>query len=380
MAEQARIFLVWLAVFLFPLLLIGTVFYCVLSRPLKRNEQTRLFLDLLLHATKSKKPLETWIIEISRTQDKSMGIGFHLLAAYIEEGESFAAAIKKTPWFLPGPVRGMLLAGIEIGKLPAAVSGAKAFLQTSVSKAQGAFHYVVALTLCLLPLFFLSPIFIKIFVIPKLIAISADMETSFPPQLQTIVSLFPWSIALQAGLVTLAFLFGFFYLEAHRRILWLDRWFGSFADRLNMSIPWKRKRSIRSFSTILCLLLDAKVHETQALEMAGEFSGNRVLKRSGRRMAERIRAGNPLPEALESLSTRSDFKWRFSVAARTQEGFAASLAGWHEALEAEAFRSEQGTAQILSSLMIICLGAIVFVIVSSVFLLLNHILERAVLW
>src|SRR5690348_6147551 len=62
------------------------VIYFLLTLPLRRNERVRLFLDLLELGLKAGRTPETAITEVAASQDRALGVRFHLLAAYLKEG------------------------------------------------------------------------------------------------------------------------------------------------------------------------------------------------------------------------------------------------------------------------------------------------------
>ena len=85
--------------------------------PMRRAERACLFLDLLEGALKRGQSVEAMILSIAESRDRTLGVRFHLLAAHIEGGLRFAAALEKVPRFLPSQISAMLRVGEKLGDL-----------------------------------------------------------------------------------------------------------------------------------------------------------------------------------------------------------------------------------------------------------------------
>ena len=83
------LFLVWAASILGSISLIHFFF----SLPMRRAERARLFLDLVEGALKRGQSIEEMILSIAQSRDRTVGVRFHLLAAHIESGLRFVAAL-----------------------------------------------------------------------------------------------------------------------------------------------------------------------------------------------------------------------------------------------------------------------------------------------
>ena len=80
----ATLIVVVLAVlwWIFPLM------HLALTLPMRRAERARLFLDQVDFAIKQGRPVEETLISLSQSRDMSMGVRFHLVVAWLEQGLS----------------------------------------------------------------------------------------------------------------------------------------------------------------------------------------------------------------------------------------------------------------------------------------------------
>ena len=81
---------------------------------MRARTRARFFLDLVETGLQEGRNLEQTLIAISHTRDLSVGVRFHLLAAYLEKGLLLEEAFEKVPQFLPAQVNAMLKVGAEI--------------------------------------------------------------------------------------------------------------------------------------------------------------------------------------------------------------------------------------------------------------------------
>ena len=110
---------------------IGLAIFCedspsvdlLLTLPMRRAERARLFLDLFESSTQSGAPVEESLISIAHSRDLSMGVRFHLVAAWLEEGLGLGEALAKVPRFLPPQITAML-AGQKFGDIKKVLPGA----------------------------------------------------------------------------------------------------------------------------------------------------------------------------------------------------------------------------------------------------------------
>lgn len=106
-------FLVWIDL---ALCLIFLAHY-LLTLPMRRSERARLFLEIIEAAINQGRPVEETLISVSHSGDLSLGVRFHLVAAWLERNFSLSDALAKEPRFLPPQVTAILMAGQKIGDL-----------------------------------------------------------------------------------------------------------------------------------------------------------------------------------------------------------------------------------------------------------------------
>src|SRR5881296_2088302 len=84
--------LYWVAGFL-PACGVVYLIYFLLTLPMRRNERARFFLDLLERGLKEGRTLEATVAQAAASRDRALGVRFHLLAAYLEQGLRFSEAL-----------------------------------------------------------------------------------------------------------------------------------------------------------------------------------------------------------------------------------------------------------------------------------------------
>jgi type II secretory pathway component PulF len=354
----------------------GLIFlvYFLLTLPMRRATRARLFLDLLESVIQQGRPVEETLISLSHSNDQSMGMQFHLLAARLERGMSLAAALLATPRFLPRQITAMLDAGRWIGDMRKVLPACRQLLQDAVSQTRGALSYLVILTFVITPVAVVVLAVLELTALPKFEATSADMGGSMTG-IQFLLHHAALLFTLQIGLLLLLWLGAFLYIAGPRAAGWFP-----VLDRLNFHLPWRRKRLQRDFSTLLALLLDSGVPEPEAVALAADGTANTIFRRRAGRVIEKLRQGVKLTQAVQSLDDSGEFAWRLANAVHGHDGFLQALAGWHESLDAKAFQQEQAAAHGFTSVLVLWCGLIVGTVAISVFMFLISVTDSAVLW
>src|SRR5256885_15147132 len=90
----------WFFVCLLPICGLFYALYFFVSLPLRRQERARLFLDLLETGLKQGHSLERPILSAAEAPGRSLGVRFHLLAAYLEGRLGLRQSPAKAPPFL----------------------------------------------------------------------------------------------------------------------------------------------------------------------------------------------------------------------------------------------------------------------------------------
>ncbi len=351
-----------------------------LGLPLRRRERARLFLDLIEVGLKDGRRPEDTVRRAAESGDGRLGVGFHLLAAYLETGLSLDEALARVPRLLPATVVGMLRAGREAGDLRRVLPACRQLLQDPIGAVWAAQNYVCVATVVIGPFWIFLFTLMLTFVIPRFEQIAVDMEAPFPPLMQWLVAHRGLMVALQVVLVLTVYAGVFVYLAGPRLAAWINRFLPGTPDRAAWSLPWRRLRLQRDFSALLAILLDAGMPEGRALRLAGEGTANGILRSRAENAAARLAEGTPLPEAVRALDEQGEFRWRLANAAHGSTAFMAALRGWHEALTARAFQLEQTAAQLSTTGLVLLNGAFVALLVIGLFSTLIHLIEGCLLW
>jgi type II secretory pathway component PulF len=369
--------LVFMVVIGVPLMVLGWGSYWLLALPLQREERARFFLHLLECCLRQGRPLEPSFIEMASVRDRSPGVAFHLFAAYLEEGDRFAEALRKVPSLLPAPVSALLQAGLEAGDVRAVLPVCRMQLRDARSGLRGMLNYFLVFAVGLAPMAVLVINMIAVYVLPRFkeIAVSMLEGAQLPLLTRIIFDSFHLGIYAEAGLFLVVLVVLITYAAGpalSRRLPWAD-WFA-------WHVPWKRHRMRRNFAAALALLLDHGMPEARSLQLAADCTANGVFRRRAARAHAELERGLPLAQAVHTLDPAGEFRWRLGNAAHGRETFTRTLRGWLEALDARAFQQEQSAAHVLSTGMVVFNGIIVGCVCAGVFGLLTFLIERGTLW
>jgi len=350
--------------------------YYLITLPLRRAERARMFLDLVDTTVRQGRPLEETIISLANSRDESMGLPFHLLAAWLEQGLPLDEALARVPHFLPPPVNAMLLAGRKMGDLNKVLPAARHLLADATSQIRGAMNYLVLMTFVTTPVGCYILFLLGLFVVPRFLDVFAGMGVTTGTGLMVFLFGHLWTIiAVQAAILGLLWLTAGTYIGGPRVVAWFP-----ILERLHYRLPWRRKRMQRDFSTMLAVLLDAGVPEAAALTLAADCSANSVFRRRAARAVDALRQGLKLPEAVQQLDDAGEFRWRLRNAVAAPGGFFRALAGWHESLDARAFQQEQAAAQVITTSLVLWSGLFVGLILCAIFMVLTTLITTAALW
>jgi type II secretory pathway component PulF len=356
--------------------------YFLLTLPMRRNERTRLFLDLLELGLKEGQTPEHAIISAGMSNDICLGARFHLLAAYLQNGKRLGAALSEVPRLLPPQVAAMLKVGERMGDVRKVLPACRRLANDGVSQVRGALNYVLILAFVVSPAAIVIPLILKVLVIPKFKEVFAGMleGSQLPAFTQTVMASSDWVLLLQIAVIVATWFLLFAYLGGPRVYGYLRAVLPGMPDWIHFHLPWRRKRLQRDFSAMLAVLLDAQVPENEAVALAADSTANTIIKRRARKICELLAGGLNLPEAIRALDETGELQWRLANALRRGRGFLSALNGWHEALDAKAFQQEQAAAQITTTALVLFNGLIVACIVIGLFLPLIALLNAATLW
>jgi type IV pilus assembly protein PilC len=365
---------------LITLLIIGGMIYLVyfvLTIPMRRSERARIFLDLLEMGLKQGRTPEAAIAGPASGRDRSLGVRFHLMAAYVEQGVHFSQALDLVPRLLPPQVRAMIKAGERVGDIGRVLPACRQHLKDAISKVRGALNYIILVTMAMTPVVVFIPLVVRITILPKYQEVFQGMGEGIPlPAFTRVVFAGDnFTLGLTFGLFCFLWILVIAYIAGPSR-RWL-RWVG---DRIALLLPWRRKRIQRDFSSMLAVMLDAEVPEAEAVELAAEATANKIMKGRAGKARALLREGTKLPDALRVMDDSPELQWRLANALEGGRGFVRALTGWHEALDARAFQSEQAAAQVTTTLLVLLNGLLVGSFVLAVFLALISLINQAVLW
>ncbi len=348
--------------------------------PMRRMERARLFLDLLEDALKRGQSVETMILSIAQSRERMVGVRFHLLAAEIEGGLNFGAALEKVPRFLPPQISAMLRAGEKLGDLKKVLPACHEILRDHPASVRSAVHYMILFVLIFSPAFITVSMLITVFVIPKFKDVAAGMGISLWPLTAFVFDLanshiligIELSMSLSMALIVLFYIGG----PQFARIFQVNGF--PITDWIAWRIPWKQKRLQRTFSAMLAVLLDGGVPETDAVRLAGDATANEICRQRAARVITGLEQGTKLDEAIRVFDSAGEFHWRLTNAAQARGGFLPALRGWHETLDAKAFQQEEASAHIITSGLVILNGLLVALIAIGMFGMLIVLLNRMV--
>lgn len=367
--------------------------HTVVSQPMRRRERARMFLSLLELGDSGGRSVEQTIIDLSRRRETSMGVSFHVLAAYLEQGLPLMAALDKVPQLLPPAVLAMLRAGAESGDLKRVLPCCRAHLREATPNLQRCGNYLFTLGAVILPVQFWFFAVIRVAVWPRFGEMMKDMAGEAGAyrlfDITTVDHAWPvffLVICLPVIVAGAAHILGpntwrwftreRFAKSGRPRDGWLER----LRQRTELLVPWVRRRRQRDFSAMLALLLDAGVPEPQAVRLAGESTANGSLAAQANRVVEELARGIKLPEALRLMDDSGALAWRMKNAAQGGSPFRAALAGWHDALDARATQQEQSAAYVLSSVCVIANGGLVGLLAFGIFHCLITLIDVASTW
>lgn len=348
----------------------------MLTLPMRRAESARQFLLQLGSAIRQGRPVEGTLISLSQSRDMTMGVRFHLVAAWMEEGLSLADALAKVPKFLPAQVNAMLASGRKIGDPIKVLPACQKLLTDAVSQTRAAINYLVILTFVITPSGIFVASVLKTLVLPKFMELSEGIGMgALSGGLRFMYENLGVLIGIQVAILLTIWLAAIAYMAGPRIATWFP-----FVDRFHYWLPWRRKRLQRDFSTMLAILLDSGVPEPEAVTLAADCTANKVLRNRAAHAVGNLKQGGTLSQAVAAMDDSGEFAWRLANAIHGKVGFLKALGGWHEALDAKAFQQEQAAAHGVTSALVLWCGAYVGLIVISVFAFLVSITNAGVLW
>jgi type II secretory pathway component PulF len=337
------------------------------SLPMRRNERARLFLNLVEGSLTRGQSVETMILSLAQSRDRSLGVRFHLISAYIEGGLKFNEAIDKVPRFLPNQISEMLRAGANLGDLKKVLPACREILRERPAAVRSAQHYMLLIVLFFSPVTIFLIMIIQIFIVPRFKDVAMGMGIRIGPLAHFVFDSTFWLVGFE---ITLTLLLGFatlIYVGGPRFTRWFQFKSVPVIDWVAWHVPWKQKRLQHTFSAMLAVLLDAGVPEAEAVRLAGDCTVNEICRQRAQGVIDALANGIPLDNAVRSFDESGEFHWRLTNATHAHGGFLAALRGWHAALDAKAFQQEETTAQMVTTGLVILNGMVVALIAIAMF-------------
>jgi type II secretory pathway component PulF len=345
----------------------AALMHFLLSLPMQRRDRALFFLDLVETALDRGQSVEQAILSAAQTRDRTMGVRFYLLAAYIENGSLFGEALEKVPAFLPPQINAILQAGEKLGDIRKAMPACREILRAPPDTVRTTVQYMVAILMIFAPIATLMIWLISVCVIPRFEDVAAGMDVRLWP---ITIFVFEYS-GLLMGYAMLVFslllIATLFYIGGPGFIRFFKFRGFPLVDWIAWRVPWKQKRLQRTFSAMLAVLLDGGVPEAEAVRLAGECTANVICRKRASRILAALQAGEKLNDALRIFDDSGEFHWRLTNAIHAQRGFFEALRGWHEALDVKAFQQEEATAHVVASGLVIMNGVLVGLIATAMF-------------
>jgi type II secretory pathway component PulF len=380
-AGYIAMFLVYMLLGLLPAAGVVYLIYFLVTLPMRRNERGRLFVDLLQRGLKDGRTPEATVVAAASTRDRSLGVRFQLLAAHIESGLRLGEALDRVPRAVPPQLAAFLKVGQQAGALERVLPASRCFLKDPSSQVRGAMNYLILLVFAITPFTVYVPVMIAVKVIPKFKEVFTGMTThGMPAFSQMVFSQGGLFVLIELVMLLLLWTTAVAYIGGPRLRRRLGHIFPWMADWFTWQLPWRRKRLQRDFSAMLAMLLDTGVPEAEAVKLAAESTANDGTQARARRACEMLRGGSTLPEAMRAMDESGELRWRLANAVHGKGCFLKALAGWHDALDAQAFQLEQSSAQLATSGMVLLNGFMVACVTIAVFLVISSLLNEAVLW
>lgn len=356
--------------------------YHLITLPMRRNERARLFLDMLELGLKDGQTPENAIINAGSSNDASLGVRFHLLAAHLQNGLRLTAALAHVPRLLPPQVVAMLNTGERIGDIKKVLPACRRLTGDGVSQVRGALNYVLILGLAVLPTALVIAAMLNLMVIPKFKEVFDGMleGAMLPGFTRALFAGHKYIFLAQIVVILAVWLLTFAYLGGPRAYRWFEFLLPGVPDWIQYHLPWRRKRLQRDFSAMLAVLLDAHMPESEAILLAADSTANKIILRRAEKIRDLLARGVKLPEAIRAVDDTGELQWRLANALRRGRDFLSALNGWHEALDSKAFQQEQAAAQITTTALVLFNGFIIAAVVIGMFLPLIALLNHMTLW
>lgn len=353
--------------------------YYLFSLPLRRTQRARLFVDILEQGFDSGRSLEQILIEVAGTRDRALGSRFVVVGDRIYRGMPWAMALRSVPNLLPEAVVSALEAGARIGDVRKVLPLCKGMLSDASSQSRAAYHVLGGAPWILCGLSPQIVFTLGLFVMPKYYDLMRDYG-AMPPKGGVPSALLIVAFLVQTLMALSLLGFCFLYVGSP----WIRRYLQPkalpFMDWFSLRISWSRQRILRDCARLLALALDSGLPEAEAVQMAAEGTGNRIVLRRAGAVVHALSQGVSLEMACTQLWSGPELSWRLGLASRSKGGFHAALRSWWESLEIRAQRQQETASQIAASALVLLSGVSIGSLCFSLLVPLVRIIEQTLLW
>lgn len=335
-------------------------------RPLRWVARSRIFLNTLDAAFKGGQPVDRTLMDLAARGDRSMGIQFHAVAAWLRAGVPLHKALELVPRFLPRPLQALVIYGSQSGRLQELLPVGRRMMREisgrEVNRPQGLIAGIVIGT----ALIGISGLLVT-FVVPKFVAIGEDMGVPLGPLLVGLSSYYGVWVKLHLVVIGVMILFFNYVAGGAAMLAWVQRRRPRVADFVHRVCPWQGMRARERFAMMLARLLDLGLPEEEAVTWAGRFSGNRYLERTAAEVIGELRDGAGLQRASGRMKLGGDFEFRFAAAKASGRPLSEALDEWLEGMSVRAQLREKLVVEMAEVGFTVYNAAIVGLLAAAVF-------------
>lgn len=254
--------------------------------------------DEIAALSRSGMPLERGLMQIGSDLPGRLGDITRELSGKMTDGASLSEALRDSSARLPKVYRAVVDAGLRAGNLPVALEGLSTFAR-NYAEARRSIGLALLYPMIVLALAYVLFVFIVTVVMPRFALAFLSLGLDIHPVLGFLEHLGATSrywgpILPAAGIVAV-----FVWLTSGS-VSSLD---GNRSLHLVSRLPWLglmlRGYEAASFSDLLALLIEHDVPFPDAIELAGDGSGDAAVARVSRELAASIRRGDPSGERLK---------------------------------------------------------------------------------
>ncbi len=288
------------------------------------------------------------------------------IADRIEKGESLSDAMEAHPEAFNKMYLSMIRAGEQAGTLDQMIEQVAVYLEkvdTIKTKVRGAMSYPVFT----LGFAILAVLFLLLKIVPTFAEIYADMNQQLPALTRSIIAVSNaiTSNFLMAVMVTVTVTAGF--------IFWGQTQSGRYLrDRMVLRLPVfgpiVRKAVMSRFARTFGVLLKSGLPILESLTLVGAASGNLVVSRALDKVKEQIGSGKEITQSFRNTGKFPEMVLQLMATGEESGEMDGMLIKASDFYDRQVEASVNGIASLIEPLMIVIVGALIGVIVVSVFL------------